>query len=166
MGSPYLGEVRLFAGNFAPVNWAFCNGQLLSIAQNEALFALIGTTYGGDGISTFALPNLGGRIPFGDGGSRVIGTSAGLESVTLTTPQLPPHEHTVNASGDAATSTSPAGNVWASWSDTPYSGASPTTSMDPAGVAVSGGSQPHENRPPYLALSFIIALEGIFPSQN
>jgi microcystin-dependent protein len=166
MTTPFVGEVRMFAGTFAPQGWAFCNGQTMSIAQNPTLFTLIGTTYGGDGVNTFNLPNLGSRLPFGGDGSRPVGTSAGEESVMLTTQQIPAHEHPVQASGDAASQTSPAGNTWASWGDTPYSGGSPNTSMDPVAVASTGGGQPHENRPPFLALTFIIALQGIFPSQN
>jgi microcystin-dependent protein len=166
MTTPFVGEVRMFAGNFAPQGWAFCNGQTMSISQNTALFTLIGTTYGGDGVTTFNLPNLGSRIPFGDDGTRPIGTSAGEESVALTTLQMPSHAHPVGASGDAASQTTPAGNVAATWGDTPYSTQAPNTSMDPAGVSATGGGQPHENRPPFLALTFIIALQGIFPSQN
>jgi microcystin-dependent protein len=156
----------MFGGNFAPLGWAFCNGQTLSIAQNPELFTLIGTTYGGNGTTTFALPNLGSRIPFGDGGTRTIGQNGGEETVTLTSQQLPAHDHPVAASSNAASTTSPAGNSWATWGDTPYSSSVANTSMDAAGVSQTGSSQPHENRPPFLALSFIIALEGIFPSQS
>jgi microcystin-dependent protein len=166
MTTPFLGEVRMFAGNFAPQGWAFCNGQTLAITQNSALFTLIGTTYGGDGVTTFNLPNLGSRIPYGGDGTRPIGTSAGEESVTLTTQQIPAHSHPVGASDNAASQTSPAGNVPATWGDTPYSNGPSNTSMDSTGVASTGGNQPHENRPPFLALTFIIALEGIFPSQT
>jgi microcystin-dependent protein len=168
MSSPFLGEVRMFGGNFAPVGWAFCNGQVLAISQNDALFALIGTTYGGDGVTTFALPNLISRTPisFATNDTHVQGQSAGEETVTLTQAQLPAHSHPVNASDNAATATSPAGNVWASWSEGQYSTAAPNTSMDASGLSVAGQSLPHDNRPPYLGLSFIIALEGIFPSRN
>lgn len=166
MAEPYLGEVRIFGGNFAPQGWAFCDGQLLAISQNDALFTLIGTTYGGDGQTTFGLPNLISRTPVSQGSSFVMGQLGGQETVTLTAPELPSHTHAVHASDASASSTDPVGNLWASWADTPYSTSPPSTTMDPAGVAPSGGGAPHENRPPALGLSFIIALEGIFPSRN
>jgi microcystin-dependent protein len=166
MSSPFVGEIRLFAGNFAPQGWAFCNGQLMSIADSEVLFNLIGTTYGGDGVETFALPNLASRIPFADGGLGVIGQLGGAESVTLLNSQLPAHTHAVQASNQPATSTTPAGNVWSTWGDQPFVQDAPNTTMDPAAVSVGGGGQPHENRPPFVALTFIISLFGIFPSQS
>jgi microcystin-dependent protein len=171
MTQPYVGEIRLFGGNFAPAGWAFCNGQLLSIADNDALFALIGTTYGGDGQNTFALPDLQGRLPFhmgtGTSGTQmVIGQKAGEEQVALTTQQIPQHAHTVQASSAAGSSTSPAGNVWASFGDSAYSSAVPNAQMDPTVIGQTGGSQPHDNMPPFLALSFIISLFGIFPSRS
>jgi microcystin-dependent protein len=168
VSEPYVGEIRIFAGNFAPEGWSFCNGSLLAIAENPTLFDLIGTTYGGDGVNTFALPNLSGRIPFAAGGtnSLIIGELAGTESVTLTTGQVPTHNHTAQASGAAAASVSPAGNVSAAWGDSPYTSDPPNATMDPNVISSSGGGQPHENRPPFLATSFIISLFGIFPSQN
>jgi len=162
---PYLGEIRMFAGMFPPVGWAFCEGQALQIAQYDALYTLIGTTYGGDGQTTFCLPNLASRIPFGSANDLPVGQSGGEESVTLTTQQLPQHRHGVQATGQQATSTTAAGNVWAAWGDGQYATGTPTTSMAAAALSVAGGSQPHENRPPILALSFIIAVDsGIYPS--
>lgn len=166
MSDPYIGEVRIFGGVFAPAGWAFCDGALLSIAQNDALFNLIGTTYGGDGQETFAVPNLASRIPLGVGTTHVLGQLAGAEEVTLTTGQLPAHTHQVNASDNAATSTSPAGNVWANWGEEQYAAATPTAAMDPAGVSTVGQNLPHDNRAPYLGLSFIISLFGIYPSPS
>lgn len=166
MSDPFIGEVRMFGGTFPPVNWAFCNGQLLPISQYDALFALLGTTYGGDGQNTFGLPNLISRMPVGTGSTHVLGQSAGEENVTLTSGQLPLHTHQVNASDNAATDTSPAGNVWANWAEAQYSSGPPNTAMDPSGVSAAGQSLPHNNRAPYLGVSFIIALFGIFPSQN
>lgn len=165
MSTPFIGEVRLFAGNFAPVGWAFCDGSLLGIAENDALFTLIGTTYGGDGQATFALPDLRGRIPVHQGAQNVVGQQGGVESVTLTQNQIPAHTHPVAASGNAATDPNPGGNVWAAWGDNQYSAAAPDTTMDATAVAPAGGSQPHENMPPYLAISYIISLFGIYPSQ-
>jgi microcystin-dependent protein len=166
MSSPFVGEIRLFAGNFAPQGWAFCNGALMSIAENEVLFDLIGTTYGGDGQTTYALPNLASRIPFADGGVGVIGELGGVESVTLLGNQIPAHTHPVQASNQPATATTPAGNVWATWGDQPYVADAPNTAMDLGAISVVGGNQPHENRAPFLAVTFIISLFGIFPSQS
>jgi microcystin-dependent protein len=170
VATPFIGEIRIFAGNFAPVGWAFCAGQTMAITENEELFTLIGTTYGGDGENTFNLPNLSGRIPLHQGRATsgdvfTIGQLAGEENVTLTQQQLPSHNHTAQASGAAATVTSPSGNVWAEWGDAPYVAGDPAVSMDPQGISAAGNTQPHDNMPPYLALSYIIALEGIFPSQ-
>ena len=173
MSSPYLGEIRIFAGNFAPQNWAFCDGQLLPIAENDALFNLIGTTYGGDGISTFGLPDLRGRVPVHQGtGSglspRIIGQMAGAEQVTLSSPQLPIHNHSLVAAATPALATAePAGSLPAIASTALYSmPASGTLAMDPAAVGTSGSSQPHPNMAPYLCVNFIISLFGIFPSQG
>ena len=173
MAQPYVGEIRMFAGNFAPAGWMFCEGQTLPISENETLFQLIGTTYGGDGQSTFALPDLRGCIPIHQGQgpgisqSYVIGEKAGVEAVTLTTQQIPAHNHNMLASTAAATNPSPNGNILA---------ASPTISsyvIDVAGpqlasgaVQGTGGSQPHENLMPIQCISFIISLFGVFPSQN
>lgn len=164
MSVPYLGEIRMWGGNFAPVSWEFCNGQLLSIAQFDALFALIGTTYGGDGVNDFGLPNLQSRVPVHQGPNYVIGQMAGVEEVTLTSAQMPIHQHTVNASASTATSTSPTGATWAPWGDEPYSTGSPNSTLNPSALTAAGSSLPHENMPPFLAITFIIAVEGIFPS--
>lgn len=167
MSDPYVGEIRMFGGNFAPVGWALCQGQLLSIAENEALFQLIGTTYGGDGQSTFAVPNLASRLPVHVGPSFVLGEAGGEESVTLTTQQMPAHGHPVMASTAAGSQASPAGNVLAdSTTVALYSGNAPNESLAAPTVQPAGGSQPHDNMQPFLAINFIIALEGIFPSQN
>lgn len=164
----FLGEIRLFAGNFAPMGWAFCDGSLLSISQNTALFSLIGTTYGGDGISTFGLPDLRSRVPIHAGPGYPLGQSGGVEAVTLTTAQLPAHTHLPRVSSAAGTQTSPAGNVWASGSGFPYAAPSvaPNVTLDPAAVQPSGGGQPHDNMVPFLAINFIIAMNGIFPSST
>jgi microcystin-dependent protein len=173
MATPFIGEIRMFGGNFAPAGWAFCNGQLLPIAENEALFQLIGTIYGGDGQSTFALPDLRGRVPIHRGtnpgaGAYVIGQAAGSETVTLSPPQMPSHVHAVAASSAAATSAAgPGGNAPAMALATPfYSDGAPAVQMSPAAIGVDGGNQPHENMAPYLCINFIIALFGIFPSQT
>lgn len=180
MSDPFIGEIRMFGGNFAPLNWAFCNGQLLSISEYDALFALIGTTYGGDGQSTFGLPDLRGRIPIGEGSGpgltpRVIGESAGTETVTLTQNQLPTHSHTANVTSVTGDLPGPAINA------VPAALASPgrfyaapsnvapqphTVAMNPASIGPAGGNQPHDNIMPSLCVSFIISLAGVFPSRN
>jgi microcystin-dependent protein len=163
----------MFGGNFAPLGWAFCNGQLLSISENNALFSLIGTTYGGDGVATFGLPDLRGRIPIhmgqGNGLSpRTIGERAGVEQVTLTTPQLPAHTHKANCSTAAGNQGGPINGLWAATSTlTPYS--TDASALQPMGAGTienDGGNQPHENRMPYLAVAFIIALEGLYPPRG
>lgn len=166
MGSPYVGEIRIFAGNFAPNGWMLCQGQVLPISQYPTLFQLIGTTYGGDGQSTFALPQLSSRIPVHQSATYPLGTLAGVETVTLTTANLPVHGHPVSATTNAASSTSPASSSWAATSGPSYStdGAAPTVSMSSGALTAAGGSQPHDNMPPYLAVNFIISLFGIFPS--
>lgn len=168
MAQPYLGEIRLTAFNFAPVGWFLCQGQIVSIAQYSALYSLIGTTYGGDGISTFALPDLRGRTPvhFGNGNGlspAIIGLLTGTEQVTLTTQQMPAHTHTVVSSAGTGNATSPSGNYFAACGDGQYANAPALASAPFSGV---GGSLPHENRQPSLTISFIIAWEGVFPSQN
>jgi microcystin-dependent protein len=174
MPDPYLGEITTFAGNFAPVGWALCQGQLLPIAQNEALFSLIGTTYGGDGVSNFALPNLASRIPLHQGtGSglspRVIGELGGSETVTLTTGQLAIHNHIAVCSNTTANnSASPVNNFWSTdpgGNTGAYSTTSGTT-MAATAIGNTGGGQPHNNVQPYLVINYIIALEGIYPSRN
>jgi microcystin-dependent protein len=166
MSTPYLGEIRMAGFNFAPVGWALCNGQLLPISEYSALFALIGTTYGGDGQTTFGLPNLQGRIPFHAGNSLVLGQLSGAESVTLITNQLPVHSHTLAASSAGGTQVTPAGGVWAASALEQFSTEGATHTMAPSTIAATGGSQPHDNIPPFLVINFIIALEGVFPSQG
>lgn len=167
MSECYLGEIRMFAGNYAPENWALCNGQLLSISQNETLFTLLGTTYGGDGQATFALPDLRGRIPISQGNSYLIGQFAGTEEVTLIASQLPAHTHAALSQSAAGNSQDTTNNYWAGAPNTSYS---PTTTgltnMNPTAISSVGGSQPHDNMMPFLTISFIIALVGIYPTQN
>ncbi len=164
MAYDYLGEIRLMSFNFAPKGWALCNGQVLPINQNQALFSLLGTTYGGDGRTTFALPNLQGRVPVHMGGGFTLGERAGEESHTLTLSELPAHVHTVNANPVTANAVDPTGKVWAG-GRTAYS-AAPNAAMNGAGVTASGGGQPHSNLSPFLVVNFCICLQGIFPSQN
>jgi microcystin-dependent protein len=166
MAQPYVGEIRMFAGNFAPAGWMFCEGQLLPISENDTLFNLIGTTYGGDGESTFALPDLRGRLPLHQGGSTVLAETGGAETVTLTAAQIPQHSHAFVAVGGAVGSqTSPAGSLPAqSYNVTPYINDAPTASFAGGAVGTTGGSQPHDNFQPYLCVEFIISLFGIFPS--
>ena len=168
MSSPYIGEIRMFGGNFAPAGWALCNGALIPISQNDALFNLIGTTYGGDGQSTFALPDLLGRAPVHVGSGLVIGQKAGTETVTLTAQQLPLHTHPMTASKDTANQITGAGGVLASpVSLATYFNSPPdNTALNAAAVLPAGGNQPHDNMQPYLAINFIISLFGIFPSQT
>ena len=165
MSTPFLGELRIFPFNFPPKGWAFCNGQLLPINQNQALFALLGTTYGGDGITNFALPNLQGRVPFHMGGGLTLGERGGEAAHTLIISEMPAHTHTPVASSNNASVASPAGNLWAGSSGGGYSPTANTT-MNTTSITSSGGNQPHDNMSPYLVLSFCIALQGIFPSQN
>lgn len=165
MAQPYVGEIRMFAGNFAPAGWMFCQGQLLPISENETLFQLIGTTYGGDGQSTFALPDLRGRLPVHQGSGFVLAQAGGAETVTLTVSQIPTHAHPLLASTDIATQSAPAGAVAAQSSAADlYIADTPNVSLAPAALAPTGGSQPHANLQPYLCISFIISLFGIFPS--
>lgn len=167
MAEAFIGEVRLVPYNFAPRGWAFCAGQLLSIAQNDALFALLGTTYGGDGQTTFGLPDLRGRVPIHQSSTMLIGAVVGSESVTLTTNEMAAHGHQLHVAGVAGTQTAPGGNYLGSASSKTlgkiYADTGDTT-MAPSGFA--GGNQPHENRQPFLVLNYVICLEGIFPSQN
>ena len=174
MAEPFLGEIRMVGFNFAPTGWSTCDGQVMSIAQNTALFALLGTTYGGDGRSTFALPDLRGRFPMHFGASpgltpRQQGESAGTESVTLTTAQLAAHSHpsTLPVSNDVATLATPANNVLARAADgeNTYGAAAGTGTMA-CTAGNSGGNQAHDNMPPYLVVNFIIALQGIFPPRG
>jgi microcystin-dependent protein len=170
MGTPYVGEIRMFAGNFAPAGWALCQGQTLAISENDVLFNLIGTTYGGDGQTTFNLPNLASRVPVhmgtGAGQSYVIGQSAGVEQVTLTTTQIPAHSHVPLCNSAAGTKASPQNDVWAALDSNIYSDVAPSVIMAPSALGSVGGSQPHDNMVPFLAINFIISLFGIFPSQT
>lgn len=164
MAQPYVGEIRMFAGNFAPAGWMFCEGQLLPISENETLFQLIGTTYGGDGQSTFALPDLRGRIPIHQGNGFILAETGGAEEITLTVSQIPAHSHPWLASEAGATALTPQGNVPGEASKRFYVVPSTTTAMAPQAVNPTGGSQPHTNFQPYLCVDFIISLFGIFPS--
>ena len=164
---PFVGEIRMFGGNFAPQGWAFCNGQLLSIPEYEVLFTLIGTTYGGDGQSTFALPDLRGRLPLHQGPNHPIGMTAGVESVTLNVTQIPAHTHALVATSAAATSPVPGGALLAQAGDfAAYAHAAPTTELVGGTVSPVGDGQPHDNVQPFLCVSFIIALEGLYPPQG
>ncbi len=166
MGSPYIGEIRMFAGNFPPAGWMFCEGQLLAISEFTTLFDLIGTTYGGDGQSTFALPDLRGRLPIHMGAGFILAQQGGEEVVTLTVNQIPAHTHVPQADAGIGSQASPAGNAWANSSNFPYSGNPPAAAMDPQAIVSDGGSQPHDNMTPFLVVSFIISLFGIFPTQS
>jgi microcystin-dependent protein len=179
MNEPYIGGIVLFAGNFAPRGWALCNGQLLSISQNTALFSILGTTYGGDGVQTFALPNLQGRVAIHPGNGAglspyVLGQTAGNESVTLLTTQIPSHNHLVNGTGAAPArgGANPIGNypaaVTVASGAVPdiYASTAPTGTMNGNMITLTGGNQPHSNIQPYQCVNYIIALQGIFPSRN
>jgi len=166
MSQPFIGEIRMFGGNFAPQGWMFCDGSILAIAENDALFALIGTTYGGDGQTTFALPDLRSRVPMHQGNGHTLGEMSGSETITLTVNQLPSHSHVPQAS-NAGGATSPAGNVWANSAALQF--APSNSSLQPMNQGVmgtAGGSQPHDNMLPFQAVSFIISLFGVFPSQG
>jgi microcystin-dependent protein len=167
MAQPYVGEVRMFAGNFAPAGWMFCEGQLLPISENETLFQLIGTTYGGDGESTFALPDLRGRIPVHQGNGFILAETGGVEEVTLTVNQIPAHTHAVRVHSERGVDAQPTGHVLAAPTGMLVYGASGTpVNLHTASVVALGGSQPHTNFQPYLCINFIISLFGIFPSQT
>jgi microcystin-dependent protein len=167
-----VGEIRMFGGNFAPNGWSFCDGSVLSIADNEVLFNLIGTTYGGDGQSTFQLPDLRSRVPIhqgtGPGLSQVnLAQTGGTEAVTLTTSQIPNHTHTPLCNNAAGTQSGPGNGIWAINSTLgPYSTVAPSVAMDAAAIGQTGGNQPHDNMLPYLCINFIISLFGVFPSQT
>ena len=166
MAQPYVGEVRMFAGNFAPAGWMFCEGQLLPISEYETLFNLIGTTYGGDGQSTFALPDLRGRLPLHQGNGFTLAETGGVETVTLTVNQIPAHSHPVLATNDLPAGGPPQGKLPGQAAAKIYRAGSPTVFLAPATVSSVGGNQPHNNFQPYLCVDFIISLFGIFPSQN
>jgi microcystin-dependent protein len=171
MANPYVGEIRLFAGNFAPSGWMFCDGSILSISEYEVLFVLIGTTYGGDGQQTFALPDLRSRVPIhmGQGGglsNHILGQNGGTETVTLTPSQIPAHTHVANANSNHGIAATPTNNLWAGAADFSQYATSTNGNMWPGAVGLAGGGQPHDNMPPYLSINFIISLFGIFPSQS
>jgi microcystin-dependent protein len=167
MSGPFVGEIRMFAGNFAPAGWAFCNGALIPISENETLFQLIGTTYGGDGQNTFALPNLQSRVPVHVGPGFAQGQSGGVETVTLTTSQIPAHSHVPQGFNQTGNADAPLNSLWAnSGGATIYSSAAPNQAMAPAAIGSSGGSQPHDNMLPFLCINFILSLFGVFPSQS
>ena len=171
MSEPFVGEIRMFAGNFAPRGWAFCDGQLLAVSQNDALFSLLGTIYGGDGRTTFGLPDMRGRLPVHAGtgpglSPRRLGAKGGAESVTLTVNQLPSHTHQMQASSQPASSALPENSVLAQ-TDSPFYGAdSPFVNMNTAEISAVGGSRSHTNLMPFLCVNFIIALVGIYPSRH
>jgi microcystin-dependent protein len=174
MSDQYVAEIRIFAGNFAPIGWAFCNGQLMSISQNTALFSLLGVTYGGDGRTTFGLPNLQGLSPLqpGQGGglsNYSLGETGGVPNVTLLTTELPSHQNPVQGSNTPGDNSDPTGRVWGipavARGTNLYAPGPVNTQMSPQAFSLTGGGQPHNNMPPYLALNFIIALQGIFPSR-
>ena len=167
MAEPFLSEIRIFSFNFPPKGWAFCNGQFLPINQNQALFALLGTTYGGNGQTTFALPNLQGKVPIHEGNGHTLGEAAGSSSVTLTLQQMPQHMHFLNATSNNVNNVQePGGNFPARLGSSVYSDPTSLQAARPDSVTNVGGSQPHTNMMPYLVLNFCIALQGIFPSQN
>ena len=172
MANPFLGEIRAFPFNFAPKGWAFCDGQLMPISQNTALFSLLGTTYGGDGRTTFALPNLQGNAPLGFGQGPGLslydlGETGGEEAVTLLQSEIPAHNHAAACNTNAADSASPGGEVWApEVAGSNAYGSAGGTAMSPSALSVAGGSQPHNNLQPYLVLNYCIALQGIFPARG
>lgn len=166
MAQPYVGEIRMFAGNFAPVGWMFCEGQLLPISENETLFQLIGTTYGGDGESTFGLPDMRGRIPIHQGGGFILAENGGAEEITLTVQQIPAHSHPLLCSTAPATESAPGGEVLAQSKTAgihAYLEDVPNANLAPTSIGSVGGSQPHTNFQPYLCVNYIISLFGIFP---
>lgn len=167
MAQPYIGEVRMFAGNFAPRGWMFCEGQLLPISEHETLFTLIGTSYGGDGESTFALPDLRGRVPIHQGNGFILAETGGVEEVTLTNSQSPVHSHPALASSENALQAGASTHVLGQPRVIDlYRTVQPNSSLAPQAVGVAGGSQPHTNFQPYLCVNFIISLSGVFPSQT
>jgi microcystin-dependent protein len=176
MSTPFIGEIVMFAGNFAPRGWALCDGQLMAISQNTALFSILGTTYGGNGQTTFALPDLRGRVPMHPGQGPALpphayglGESSGAQSVTLLSNQLPAHTHLLNCSSTGGNQPSPAGNfpaVESTGTSSNYSSNPPDGTMHPQTIGLAGGNQPVSIVQPYLCVNFIIALQGIFPSRN
>ena len=165
MAQPYVGEIRMFAGNFAPAGWMFCEGQLLPISENDTLFNLIGTTYGGDGQSTFALPDLRGRVPLHFGNGFILAQTGGAETITLTQSQIAAHGHPLSCVSGGGTASNPQGALWANSDANQYSTQATNVQMGTPPSDPTGGSQPHNNFQPYLCIDFIISLFGIFPSQ-
>jgi microcystin-dependent protein len=165
MSQPYIGEIRLVPYNFAPAGWAFCNGALMDIAQNSALFNLIGTTYGGDGQSTFALPNLQSRIPVHQGPGFALAQTGGTETVTLTTPQIPSHPHVASCNAGGQPQQSPKGAFWASYGQNQYTDQALPQAMNGNALGLTGGGQAHDNRMPFEVINFILSLYGVYPSQ-
>lgn len=172
MSEPYIGEIKICSFNFPPKGWALCNGQLLAINQNQALFSILGTTYGGNGQTTFALPDLRGRLPIhfgaGSGGSYTLGQRGGAETVTINLQTMPAHTHAFRDDSGNAAASRPSGALLATVTNNVslYSNAAPNATLNPQSIAAIGGSQPHTNVQPYLTLNFVIALVGIFPSRN
>lgn len=173
MATPYVGEIRMFGGNFAPMGWMFCDGSLLAISQYDILYSLIGTTYGGDGQTTFALPDLRGRLPIHQGqgnglSNRVIGQLGGTESVTLIQSQIPSHNHTPLANSTSGNLDDPANAYWSGSATVSQfvPGDQANTNMNTTAIGTSGQNQPHDNMQPFLAVSFIIAIDGVYPTQN
>lgn len=166
MSTPFLGEIKIIAWNYAPKGWAFCNGQFLPINQNQPLFSLLGTMYGGNGQTTFALPDFRGKVPMHVGGGHTQGEAAGQAAHTVTQSEMPQHIHFLQVTNNSATATAPDGTVViCAAPSNAYGAAANLVAMAPT-VGNTGGSQPHENRQPFLVLNFIIALQGIFPSRN
>ncbi|HEY8189010.1 MAG TPA: tail fiber protein [Pyrinomonadaceae bacterium] len=166
MSQPFLGEIKIISWNFAPKGWAFCNGQFLPINQNQALFSILGTTYGGNGQTTFALPDFRGRIPIHQGQGFIIGQKGGEEFHTVNQQEMPAHSHVLQGTKTAAATSTLNANMFAQASGGIYGNPSNLTSILPTTITNVGGNQPHENRQPFLVLNFIIALQGIFPSRN
>lgn len=172
MSSPFVAEIRMFAGNFAPTGWALCNGQLMPISQNTALFSLLGTTYGGDGKSTFALPNLENSAPMGQGqgaglSPRFLGEQSGSATITLLDSEMPAHTHNAMPKTGLGNSQTPAAQTWAgSTTAKPYVTTNPNVAMNPQALSLAGSSFPHNNMPPFLVVTFIIALQGVFPPRS
>ena len=165
MATPFLSEVRIVSFNFAPKGWALCNGQTLSIQQNQALFSLLGTTYGGDGITNFKLPNLQASMPVNQGPGFSLGQAGGESSHTLILTEIPAHTHMAQGVSTTASAETAAGNTWAQSTQSPFA-TSANTTLKPTALGTIGSGLPHNNMPPYLVLNFVIALQGIFPSRN
>jgi len=165
MSEPFIGEIRLFGGNYAPRGWMFCEGQILPIMTNQALYSLLGNVYGGDGVTTFALPDYRGRVPIHVSPSIPLGTAQGEAAHTLTVNEIPQHTHQVYGSSNPASASSPNGNIWADATNL-YDPPATMVQMNPQAIAPAGGGQSHPNMQPYLSLNFTIAIEGIFPSRN